>query len=179
MDELSVKYKVKDINFRNEGNLLIEWASNHMPVLNQIMARFEKDKPLNKVRIGACLHVTKETGMLMKTLKAGGGNIALCASNPLSTQDSVAAAIADWGVKVYAWRQQTKEEYYWCIDRVIEHKPQITLDDGADLVGIIHSEKKEYLENVTGGTEETTTGVIRLRSMEKKRRIKISHNSGK
>jgi len=160
-------FKVKDLTLSEKGRLLIEWASKHMPVLDQIKQRFEKEKPLEGLKIGACLHVTKETAVLVKTLKSGGAEIALCGSNPLSTQDEVAAAIAEWGVNVYAWRGETTEEYYWCVNKVIDHAPMITLDDGADLVGTIHTGRREALEDVRGGTEETTTGVIRLRAMEK------------
>ncbi|MCD6466033.1 adenosylhomocysteinase [Candidatus Bathyarchaeota archaeon] len=161
-------FKVKNLNLAHKGNLLIEWASMHMPVLNQIAQRFTAEKPLKGLRIGACLHVTKETAVLVKTLAAGGAEVALCGSNPLSTQDEVAAALAEAGIKVYAWRGETTEEYYWCINQVIDHKPNITLDDGADLVGTIHASRKEALKNIVGGTEETTTGVMRLRAMAQK-----------
>ena len=161
-------FKVKNLNLADKGNLLIEWASMHMPVLNQIAQRFTAEKPLKGLRIGACLHVTKETAVLVKTLAAGGAEVALCGSNPLSTQDEVAAALAEAGIKVYAWRGETTEEYYWCINQVIDHKPDITLDDGADLVGTIHASRKEALKNIVGGTEETTTGVMRLRAMAQK-----------
>ncbi|MEM2725877.1 MAG: adenosylhomocysteinase [Candidatus Bathyarchaeia archaeon] len=160
-----MEFKVKDLSLADRGELLIEWASRHMPVLNQIRERFSVERPLEGLRIGACLHVTKETAVLVKTLVAGGAEVALCGSNPLSTQDEVAAALARMGVKVYAWRGETTEEYYWCINRVIDYRPAITLDDGADLVGTIHSSRREALKNVLGGTEETTTGVIRLKAM--------------
>jgi len=158
-------YKVKDLSLAEKGNLLIEWASRHMPVLSQIRERFEKEKPLKNLRIGACLHVTKETAVLVETLRAGGADVALCGSNPLSTQDEVAAALAVSGVNVYAWRGETTEEYYWCVNQVIDHEPVITLDDGADFVSTIHSSRREALKDIMGGTEETTTGVIRLRAM--------------
>ncbi|RLI43791.1 adenosylhomocysteinase, partial [Candidatus Bathyarchaeota archaeon] len=160
-------FKVKDQSLAPQGKLLIEWASMHMPVLNQIKQRFEKEKPLKGITLGACLHVTSETGVLVETLTAGGAEVALCGSNPLSTQDEVAAALAEKEINVYAWRGETTEEYYWCVNKVIDHKPTITLDDGADLVGTIHKERTEALKNMKGGTEETTTGVIRLRAMEK------------
>jgi len=160
-------FKVKDQSLAPQGNLLIEWSSMHMPVLNQIKQRFEKEKPLKGSTLGACLHVTSETAVLVETLTAGGAEVALCGSNPLSTQDEVAAALAEKGINVYAWRGETTEEYYWCVNKAIDQNPIITLDDGADLVGIIHKERTEALENVKGGTEETTTGVIRLRAMEK------------
>jgi len=165
-------YKVKDLNLAEKGSLLIEWASKHMPVLSQIKERFEKEKPLEGLRIGACLHVTKETAVLVETLRAGGADVALCGSNPLSTQDEVAAMLAKSGVNVYAWRGETTEEYYWCVNKVIDHEPVITLDDGADLVSTIHSSRLEIIKNIMGGTEETTTGVIRLRAMAKDGKLK-------
>lgn len=158
-------FKVKDLSLSSGGILLKEWASMHMPVLNQIRKRFLEEKPLKDIQLAASLHVTKETAVLMDTLVAGGAKIALCGSNPLSTQDEVAAAIAEIGINVYAWRNQTKEEYYWCVEKVIDYNPTITIDDGADLVGIIHSKRAEAISSITGGTEETTTGVIRLRAM--------------
>jgi len=127
-----------------------------------------QDKPLKGITLGACLHVTSETGVLVETLTAGGANVALCGSNPLSTQDEVAAALAEEkGISVYAWRGETTEEYYWCVNKVVDHKPMITLDDGADLVSTLHKKRTESLKGVNGGTEETTTGVMRLRAMEK------------
>ncbi|RJS90491.1 adenosylhomocysteinase [Candidatus Bathyarchaeota archaeon] len=160
-----VGYKVKDISLAEKGDLMIEWASMHMPVLRQIRGRFGEERPLEGLRVGACLHVTKETAVLVETLMAGGAEVFLCGSNPLSTQDEVAAALAERGVGVYAWRGETTEEYYWCIDRVIDGVPVVTLDDGADLVSTLHSKRTEALGEVKGGTEETTTGVIRLRAM--------------
>ena len=165
-------YKVKDLNLAEKGNLLVEWASRHMPVLSQIRERFEKEKPLEDLRIGACLHVTKETAVLVETLRAGGAEVALCGSNPLSTQDEVSAALAKSGIHVYAWRGETTDEYYWCVNKVIDHKPVITLDDGADLVSTIHSSRMDALKNIMGGTEETTTGVIRLRAMAGEGKLK-------
>ncbi|MDH5447951.1 MAG: adenosylhomocysteinase [Candidatus Bathyarchaeota archaeon] len=166
------EFKVKDPSLSSKGDLLTEWASMHMPVLNQIKKRFEKEKPLEGIQLGASLHVTKETAVLMDTLLAGGADTALCGSNPLSTQDEVAAAIAEKGINVYAWREQTTEEYYWCVERVIDHNPFITIDDGADLVGTIHSKRTEAIPNIKGGTEETTTGVVRLRAMAKSGALK-------
>jgi adenosylhomocysteinase len=145
-----------------------------MPVLNQIKERFQKEKPLKNLTLGACLHVTKETAVLVETFLAGGAKVALCGSNPLSTQDDVAAALAEKGVNVFAWRGQTTDEYYWCIERVVDYKPVITLDDGADLVGTIHNKRTEALSNIKGGTEETTTGVLRLRTMEKTGALKYA-----
>ena len=167
-------YKVKDESLAEKGFLQIEWASKHMPVLNQIKKRFSQEKPLKGVTLGACLHVTKETAVLVNAFLAGGANVALCGSNPLSTQDEVAAAIAQLGVHVFAWRGQTTEEYYWCIERVVDRKPLITLDDGADLVTTIHSKRTDVLPNVKGGTEETTTGVLRLKAMEKSGTLKYA-----
>jgi len=164
--------KVKDPGLADRGSLLVEWASTHMPVLGQIRERFGKERPLRGVKIGACLHVTKETAVLVETLRAGGAEVALCGSNPLSTQDEVAAALVKLGANVYAWRGETTEEYYWCVNKAIDHKPMITMDDGADLVSTLHTSRKEALENVKGGTEETTTGVIRLRAMARKRDLK-------
>jgi adenosylhomocysteinase len=160
------EFQVKDETLAPQGHLQIEWASAHMPVLNQIKSRFGKEQPLRGLTLGACLHVTKETAVLMMTLVEGGAKIALCGSNPLSTQDDVAAALAEKGVHVFAWRGQNTEEYYSCIDKVLDYEPVITLDDGADLVGTLHSKRKMGLQRVKGGTEETTTGVIRLRAME-------------
>jgi adenosylhomocysteinase len=161
------KFQVKDLSLAAQGALQIEWASAHMPVLNQVKSRFLIEKPLKGLLLGACLHVTKETAVLVETLMAGGAKVALCGSNPLSTQDDVAAALAAKGVYVYAWRGQSTEDYYNCINKVLDHKPEITLDDGADLVGTLHSKRVEGLKYVKGGTEETTTGVVRLRAMEK------------
>jgi adenosylhomocysteinase len=168
------KFKVKDTNLANKGNLQIEWASKHMPVLSQIKKRFTKEKPFKGLTLGACLHVTKETGVLIDAFLAGEAKVALCGSNPLSTQDDVAATLAEKGVNVFAWREQTTEEYYWCVERVVDQKPAITLDDGADLVGTIHSKRTEALSKIKGGTEETTTGVLRLRAMEKTGALKYA-----
>jgi len=145
-----------------------------MPVLNQVKSKFVKEKPFKGLVLGACLHVTKETAVLVETLMAGGAKVALCGSNPLSTQDDVAAALAEKGVQVFAWRGQSTEDYYKCINTVLDYKPEITLDDGADLVGTLHSKRMEDLKNVKGGTEETTTGVVRLRAMEKDGRLKYA-----
>jgi adenosylhomocysteinase len=165
-------YKVKDIDLAPQGELLVEWAFKHMPVLAQIRKRFEKEKPLINTTISACLHVTKETAVLVETLKSGGATVALCGSNPLSTQDEVAAYLATKKINVFAWRDQSTEDYFWCINKVLDYKPQITMDDGADVVGTIHKERTDLIENVIGGTEETTTGVIRLRAMEKDNALK-------
>jgi adenosylhomocysteinase len=167
-----VSYKVKDISLAAEGELLIDWASDHMPVLGLISKRFREEKPLEGVKLGACLHATKETAVLVRTLEVGGAEVILCGSNPLSTHDNVVAALAATGTKVYAWREQTMEEYYWCVNKVIDHTPAITMDDGADLVSTLHSKRTENLKTVKGGSEETTTGVIRLRSMHRNGALK-------
>jgi len=165
-----MKFKIKDLNLAEEGRRQIEWAESKMPVLMKIRERFNKEKPLNGIKISACLHVTKETAVLMKTLLAGGAEITLSASNPLSTQDEVAAALVEEGVHVYAWRGQSEEEYFECIRLALKHKPHITMDDGADLTVTAH--KENYIENTIGGTEETTTGVIRIKAMEKEGALK-------
>lgn len=165
-------YKIKDITLADRGELLIEWASDHMPVLGQIRERFSRDKPLVGAKVGACLHATKETAVLVKTLEAGGAQVSLCGSNPLSTQDDVVSALVKNGTSVYAWRGQTTEEYYWCINKVLDCKPILTMDDGADLVSTIHSKRTELLRNIKGGSEETTTGVIRLRAMAGEKALK-------
>jgi len=167
-----MEFKVKDVSLAEQGELLIDWASIHMPVLNQIKHRFEKEEPLKDVSLGACLHVTKETAVLIRTLMAGGAKVALCGSNPLSTQDEVAAALSRTGVNVYAWRGENADEYYWCVNKTIDQKPVVTLDDGADLISTIHMKRTEALEDIKGGTEETTTGVVRLRVMEKSKALK-------
>ena len=159
-------FQVKDKSLAPQGHLQIEWASKHMPVLNIIKTRFEKEKPLKGQTLAACLHVTKETAVLIKVLIAGGAKVALCGSNPLSTQDDVAAALADSGVHVFAWRGQNTEDYYKCIDKVLDYKPTITMDDGADVVGMIHSKRQNLIKDIKGGTEETSTGVVRLKAME-------------
>jgi adenosylhomocysteinase len=162
-----MEYKVKDLSLAENGKKQIEWAENQMPVLMRIREEFKKEKPFKGLMISAALHVTKETAVLMKTLKAGGAEVALCAANPLSTQDDVAAALVEEGINVFAWAGETSEEYYWCINRVLDFKPQITMDDGGDLVTTIHTKRQELLKGLFGSQEETTTGVIRLRAMEK------------
>ena len=160
------KYDVKDIKLAKEGALRIEWANQNMPVLNRIQKRFAKEKPLKGVRLGACLHVTTETASLMKTLKTGGAIVSLCASNPLSTQDDVAASLSkNDKIPVFAIKGENHKTYYSHINAVLDAKPQFTMDDGADLVSVLHTKRKELIAGVIGGTEETTTGIIRLRSM--------------
>ncbi len=159
-------HDVKDMSLAAAGKQRIEWADRDMPVLASIRERFEDEKPLEGLRVSACLHVTTETANLVRTLKAGGADVVLCASNPLSTQDDVAASLVhDHGIRVYAIKGEDNDTYYAHIDAAIDHDPQITMDDGADVVGRIHAERTEALEHVIGGTEETTTGVIRLKAM--------------
>jgi len=163
-----VDHHVKDIGLAAAGVLRIEWAEKEMPVLALIRERFAREKPLRGVRIGACLHVTTETASLMRTLAAGGAELALCASNPLSTQDDVAAAlVVEYGVPTFAIKGEDRETYYEHIQRVIDTRPHLTMDDGADVVGLLHAERTDAADGVIGGTEETTTGVIRLKSMER------------
>lgn len=167
-----MEYKVKDISLAEKGKLNIEWAEQQMPVLMSIRKDFEKEKPLKGLTVAACLHVTKETAVLVRTLRKGGAKVILCGSNPLSTQDDVAAALADEGFNVFAWRGQNNEEYYWCLNKVLDFKPNISMDDGADVISLIHSKRQECLKDIYAGQEETTTGVIRLRSMAKDKKLK-------
>ncbi|MGA2026174.1 MAG: adenosylhomocysteinase [Syntrophobacteraceae bacterium] len=162
-------FDIKDGGLVDKGRLRVEWAAQSMPVLRSIHKRFASDKPLAGIRVAACLHVTTETAALAQALQAGGADLRICASNPLSTQDDVAAFLSiSERIPVFAIKGEDKQTYYRHIHNALEHSPQITMDDGADLVGILHSERKELLANVIGGTEETTTGVIRLRSMAEK-----------
>ncbi|MFQ5976510.1 MAG: adenosylhomocysteinase [Candidatus Heimdallarchaeota archaeon] len=181
--ETGDNFEVKSMDLASRGHLTIEWAEKHMPVLLKIRERFEKEKPLSGIVIGACLHVTKETAVLALTLQAGGADLHLCASNPLSTTDEVAAALVERGIPVYAWKDMDNEGYYRSIAQVIKSKPEITVDDGADLVSTLHKLKRgesgpemeivhkiigserNQIGNVLAGAEETTTGVIRLRAM--------------
>jgi adenosylhomocysteinase len=177
-------YWIKDPNLSDSGFKKIKWAEREMPVLKMIMERFSKEKPLKNVRVGACLHITKETALLVKTLREGGAEVHLCASNPLSTQDDVAAALVEDGFHVFGWRGMNQKEYYECIGYVLSSRPNITIDDGADLVTSIHKIYykissnevayilnivgelgEELVKNIMGGSEETTTGVYRLRSL--------------
>ncbi|MCJ7494239.1 MAG: adenosylhomocysteinase, partial [Deltaproteobacteria bacterium] len=162
-------YDIKDLSLAEKGKLRVEWAVKSMPVLQLIQKQFAKEKPLKGIRLAACLHVTTETAALMQTLQAGGAELRLCASNPLSTQDDVAAFLAkDLEIPVFAIKREDNQTYYKHIYSVLNLKPTITMDDGADLVSTLHSEHKDLLPGVIGGTEETTTGVIRLRSMAEK-----------
>ncbi|MGA2731120.1 MAG: adenosylhomocysteinase [Syntrophobacteraceae bacterium] len=162
-------FDIKDKGLVDKGRSRVEWAAQSMPVLRSIQKRFASEKPLAGIRMAACLHVTTETAALAQALQAGGADLRICASNPLSTQDDVAAFLSiSERIPVFAIKGEDKQTYYRHIHNALEHFPQVTMDDGADLVGILHSERKELLANVIGGTEETTTGVIRLRSMAEK-----------
>src|SRR2546427_4269664 len=162
------RYDVKDLALATEGKRRIEWADRQMPVLAAIRERFEQEQPLAGYRISACLHVTTETANLARTLKAGGGDVVLCASNPLSTQDDVAAALVEeYEISVFAIKGEDNDTYYQHIEAAVGHKPQLTMDDGADVIGVLHSHRREQLGDILGGTEETTTGVIRLKALER------------
>jgi adenosylhomocysteinase len=168
-----MKYDVLDISLAEQGKKKIEWAMAQMPVLMQVRERFEKTKPLADFRVACCLHVTSETANLVITLKAGGANVALCASNPLSTQDDIASSLVKHSkIPVFAIRAESRKTYYEHIESVLSIKPNLTMDDGADLVSSIHKEPLRFGSDVVGGTEETTTGVIRLRSLEAKGQLK-------
>lgn len=158
-------FKVADLSLADEGRLLIDWAESRMPVLTSLREKFEKTKPLAGHRIAGCLHVTKETAVLIRTLKAAGAEVSWSGCNPLSTNDAVAAALAEEGIRMYAWYGQDTEGFYWSIDRTLDFKPTMTLDDGADLIFRVHSHHKDLMEGIIGGSEETTTGVHRLRAM--------------
>ncbi len=170
----SISGDVKDIALSARGKGRIEWAAKEMPVLRLIRERFAKDKPLEGIRMSGCLHITTETANLAITLKAGGADLVLCASNPLSTQDDVAAALVhEYGIPTFAIKGEDEETYYRHINAVLDHKPQMTMDDGCDLVSTIHTKRTELIANIIGGMEETTTGVIRLKSMEKEGVLKF------
>ncbi len=170
---MSIKnYDVKDTSLASAGKLRIEWAGREMPVLRLIKERFAKEKPLKGVRISACLHITTETANLALALKEGGAELVLCASNPLSTQDDAAAALVEYGLPTFAIKGEDNQTYYQHINSALNHKPQLTVDDGADLVSAAHREKTQLLANIIGGTEETTTGVIRLRNMAEEGKLK-------
>ena len=169
-----MKSDVKDIKLAPLGSQLINWAYLQMPVLNLIRKRFKKEKPLQGVVLGACLHVTSETANLMVTLKEGGAKVFLCASNPLSTNDAVAASLVkDYSIPVFAIKGEDNKSYYSHLNAVLDEKPNLTMDDGADLVSLLHSKRTDLLKDVIGSSEETTTGVIRLRAMEKDKALKI------
>src|SRR5438105_14999703 len=161
------RYDVKDLALASEGKRRIEWADRQMPVLAAIRERFEQEQPLNGHRIAACLHVTTETANLMRMLKAGGADVVLCASNPLSTQDDVAAALVEeYDISCFAIKGEDNDTYYSHIEAADDHKPHLTMDDGADVIGVLHSARREQLGDIIAGTEETTTGVIRLKALE-------------
>lgn len=165
MSSTRPSYKVADERLAEQGRLKIEWAESRMPVLMKLREKYSKTLPLKGQRIAGCLHVTKETAVLIRTLRAAGAEISWSGCNPLSTQDDIAAALAADGISIYAWHGMNKEEFYWCIDRTLDFKPTLTLDDGADLIFTVHSKYPELCKTVIGGTEETTTGVHRLRAM--------------
>ncbi len=168
-----MKYDIKDIKLAAKGALRIEWARNNMPVLGLIAARFAKEKPLRGIKVAACLHVTTETGVLMEVLKAGGAQVYVCASNPLSTQDDVAASLVKHlNINVYAIKGEDTKTYYAHIKSALKNKPDITMDDGADLVSTIHQRPASAHSNIIGGTEETTTGVIRLRALAEQGKLR-------
>jgi adenosylhomocysteinase len=172
MSTAAKNYDVADIALADEGQTRIEWADRHMPVLASIRERFAREKPLEGLQLGLCLHVTTETANLVRTLSAGGADVALCASNPLSTQDDVAAALVDrHNAEVYAIKGEDDDTYYRHISAVCDKRPAITMDDGADVIGVLHGERPEQLSEVIGGTEETTTGVIRLRALEREGKL--------
>lgn len=167
-----MKFDIKNIKLAEKGKLKIEWAEEQMDVLRQIRARFAKEKPLKGMRLSACLHVTTETANLMRTLKAGGADVVICASNPLSTQDETAAALVKYfGIPTFAIKGEDRQTYFKHLNLALDHKPNITMDDGADLVALLHSKRKNQAKDIWGSTEETTTGVIRLQSMEKANKL--------
>ena len=169
---MTSSYDIKDISLADQGLSRIEWAEREMPVLRQIRERFGREKPLQGTRISACLHVTSETANLARTLQEGGAEVLLCASNPLSTQDDVAAALVDkYGIPVFAIKGEDNDTYYKHITAAVDHKANLTMDDGADLVSVLHTSRREMLTHVLGGSEETTTGVIRLRALEKEGKL--------
>ena len=165
MNEKKNKYKVRDLSLAKAGKLRIEWAESRMPVLMALMEKYSKTKPFKGYKIAGCLHVTKETAVLVKTFAAVGAQISWSGCNPLSTQDDVAAALAAEGISIFAWHGMNVKEFYWCIEETLKFKPQLTLDDGADLIFTVHNKHQELIPTIIGGTEETTTGVHRLRSM--------------
>src|SRR3989338_5241729 len=162
-----INYEVKDIRLAEQGRRNLDFAEMHMGALLRIRERFEREMPFKGIMIGLALHVTKETGILVRTLKSGGADVAITGCNPLSTQDDIAAALAEEGVKIWAYKGETKEDYYRYLEYVIKTKPNITIDDGCDLVSEIHKKHPEIIKEVVCGCEETTTGVIRLKAMER------------
>jgi adenosylhomocysteinase len=171
MDYKAGKYKVKDLKLAAEGRMKIQWAESRMPVMMALREKYSKTKPLKGYKIAGCLHVTKETAVLIETLRAAGAKISWSGCNPLSTQDDVAAALAKNGTEIYAWHGQSVKDFYWSIDRTLDMKPNLTLDDGADLIFTVHNKYPQLAQNIIGGTEETTTGVHRLRAMAKDKKL--------
>jgi len=165
MDHKKGKYKVRDLSLAAEGRRKIEWAESRMPVMMALREKYKKSKPLKGYKIAGCLHVTKETAVLVETLEMAGAQISWSGCNPLSTQDDIAAALAKNGTEIYAWHGMNTKEFYWCIERTLDMKPNLTLDDGADLIFTVHNKFPELAQNIIGGTEETTTGIKRLRAM--------------
>jgi adenosylhomocysteinase len=165
MNEKKSTFKVKDLSLAKAGKLRIEWAESRMPVLMALMEKYSKTKPFKGYKIAGCLHVTKETAVLVKTFAAAGAQVSWSGCNPLSTQDDVAAALAAEGISIFAWHGMNVKEFYWCIEETLKFKPQLTLDDGADLIFTVHNKHQELIPTIIGGTEETTTGVHRLRAM--------------
>jgi len=159
------KFKVKDLKLASQGRKRIEWAESRMPVLGALREKYKKTKPFKGYRIAGCLHVTKETAVLVKTFVDAGADVSWSGCNPLSTQDDVAASLASEGVSIFAWHGMNTKEFYWCIDRTLDFKPHLTLDDGADLIFTVHNKYPNLIQTMIGGTEETTTGVHRLRKM--------------
>ena len=164
-------YKIKDINLAEQGRKKIDWAESRMPVLMELRKQFSETKPLKGMRIAGCLHVTKETAVLVETLTKAGAEVSWSGCNPLSTKDDIAAALAAEGIPIFAWYGMTTEEFYWAIDKTLEFKPTLTLDDGADLIFRVHSESPSLANGIIGGTEETTTGVHRLRAMDRANKL--------
>jgi len=166
-------HKVKDMSLAKEGLMKIQWAEKQMPVLMKIREEFKDFKPFKGIKISCALHVTKETAVLVKTLAYGGADVTLCAANPLSTQDDVAAALVKEGISVYAWAGETNKEYYENLSKTLDFKPNITIDDGGDLVFTLHTNRTELIDNIFGSQEETTTGVIRLRALERDGKLRV------
>jgi len=171
MDYVKGKYKVQNIKLADEGRKKIEWAESRMPVMMSLREKYKKTQPLKGYKIAGCLHVTKETAVLIETLKIAGAKVSWSGCNPLSTQDEIAAALAKNGIEIYAWHGQSVKDFYWSIERTLDMKPNLTLDDGADLIFTVHNKFPELANNIIGGTEETTTGVHRLRAMGRDKKL--------
>jgi len=171
MDYKAGKYKVKDLKLAADGRMKIEWAESRMPVMMTLREKYSKTKPLKGYKIAGCLHVTKETAVLIETLKIAGAQVSWSGCNPLSTQDEIAAALAQNGIEIYAWHGQNVKDFYWSIEQTLRMKPNLTLDDGADLIFTVHNKFPQLVQNIIGGTEETTTGVHRLRAMSAAKKL--------